>query len=38
MIHDIDIILWLIKSPVKKIDADGVSIITDTIDIANARI
>ena len=38
MIHDIDIILWLIKSKVKSIQANGVSVLTDTIDIANARI
>jgi predicted dehydrogenase len=38
MIHDIDIILNLVKSPVKSIDANGVAIITDKIDIANARI
>lgn len=38
MIHDIDILLWLINSPVSKIDANGVAILTDTIDIANARI
>ncbi len=38
MIHDIDLMLWLIKSPVKSIDATGVSVITETIDIANARI
>ena len=38
MIHDIDIILNLVKSPVKAIDANGVAIITDKIDIANARI
>jgi len=38
MIHDIDIILNLVKSKVKKIDANGVPIITDKIDIANARI
>jgi len=38
MIHDIDIMLWLVKSKVKSIDANGVSVITDTIDIANARI
>jgi predicted dehydrogenase len=38
MIHDIDIILWLVKSKVKKIEANGVAIITDTPDIANARI
>lgn len=38
MIHDIDIILWLVKSKVKKIEANGVAIITETPDIANARI
>ena len=38
MIHDIDIILSINKSKVKKIDASGVSIISSTPDIANARI
>lgn len=38
MIHDIDIILSLINSNVNKIDASGVSVVSDTIDIANARI
>ncbi len=38
MIHDIDIILSLVKSPVKNIRATGVSIITDSVDIAHARI
>lgn len=38
MIHDIDILLWLIKSEVSDIDANGVGVLTDTIDIANARI
>ena len=38
MIHDIDIILSINKSNVKKIDASGVSIISSTPDIANARI
>jgi predicted dehydrogenase len=38
MIHDIDIMLWLIGSKVKKIDANGVEILTDNPDIANARI
>ena len=38
MIHDIDIILTINKSKVKKIDASGVSIISSTPDIANARI
>ncbi len=38
MIHDIDILLWLIKSPIKRIDAVGVNVLTDHEDIANARI
>jgi predicted dehydrogenase len=38
MIHDIDIILNLIKSKIESIEANGVAIITDKIDIANARI
>lgn len=38
MIHDIDIILSIIKSPVKRIHASGVAVVSDTPDIANARI
>ncbi|MFO7444858.1 MAG: Gfo/Idh/MocA family oxidoreductase [Ignavibacteriaceae bacterium] len=38
MIHDIDIILSLVKSDVKHIDASGVAVVSDTLDIANARI
>jgi predicted dehydrogenase len=38
MIHDIDIILSLIKSKVKQIDASGVAVVSDSLDIANARI
>lgn len=38
MIHDIDIILSLVKSEVKSISASGVPVVSDTIDIANARI
>lgn len=38
MIHDIDIILSLVKSPVNMIQANGVSVVSDTIDIANARL
>lgn len=38
MIHDIDIILHLVGSPIKKIDANGVAIVSDAIDIANARL
>ncbi|UCE05926.1 MAG: Gfo/Idh/MocA family oxidoreductase [bacterium] len=38
MIHDIDIILHLVKSRVTKIDASGVAVVTDEVDIANARL
>jgi predicted dehydrogenase len=38
MIHDIDAILSVVKSKVKNIHASGVSVISDTPDIANARI
>lgn len=38
MIHDIDIILSYIKSNVKQVDASGVAVVSDHIDIANARI
>jgi predicted dehydrogenase len=38
MIHDIDIILHLVNSPVRRISASGVAVISDTADIANARI
>ncbi|MCX7547694.1 Gfo/Idh/MocA family oxidoreductase [Xanthomarina sp. F1114] len=38
MIHDIDIILSVVKSTVKHVSASGVSVISETPDIANARI
>lgn len=38
MIHDIDIILNLVKSTVKKVSASGVAVISSSPDIANARI
>ena len=38
MIHDIDIILSVVKSGIKKISASGVAVVSDTPDIANARI
>lgn len=38
MIHDIDIILSLVKSEVKHISANGVAVMTETPDIANVRI
>ncbi len=38
MIHDLDIVLWLVNSTVESVAAHGVSVLTDTTDIANARI
>lgn len=38
MIHDIDIIQTLVRAPIDKIDANGVSVLTSEIDIANARL
>lgn len=38
MIHDLDIILHFVKSSIKSVEAVGVSILSDKVDIANARI
>ncbi|MBF88549.1 MAG: oxidoreductase [Candidatus Marinimicrobia bacterium] len=38
MIHDLDVILSLVNYPVKNVTATGVSIMTNSVDIANARI
>ncbi|MBN2668498.1 MAG: Gfo/Idh/MocA family oxidoreductase [Bacteroidales bacterium] len=38
MIHDLDIVLSTIKSPLKKISASGIAMITETVDMANARL
>jgi predicted dehydrogenase len=38
MIHDLDIILHLVDSPVKSVDATGVEVLSRTADIVNARI
>lgn len=38
MIHDIDIVLSVVKSGIRKIHASGVSVVSDTPDIANARL
>ncbi len=38
MIHDLDLILSLVRSDIETIDASGVAVITDTTDIANVRI
>ncbi|MCL1664363.1 Gfo/Idh/MocA family oxidoreductase [Elizabethkingia ursingii] len=38
MIHDLDILLSIVKSPVKHLHASGVSVVSKTPDITNARI
>jgi len=38
MIHDIDIILSVVKSNIKHVSASGVAVVSDTPDIANARV
>jgi predicted dehydrogenase len=38
MIHDIDIVLGLVASPVRRVDAIGVSVLTPFEDIANVRL
>jgi predicted dehydrogenase len=38
MIHDIDLVLNIVKAPVQQIDAIGVPVLSDAEDIANARI
>ncbi len=38
MIHDIDIVLSVVKANIRKISASGVAIVSDTPDICNARI
>lgn len=38
MIHDLDIILSVVKSNVRRISASGVAVVSETPDIANARI
>jgi len=38
MIHDIDVILSFVRSPVKQVDANGVAVVSESVDIANARL
>ncbi|MEE9169808.1 MAG: Gfo/Idh/MocA family oxidoreductase [bacterium] len=38
MIHDIDLVNTLVRSPIQRIDASGVSVISDSEDLANARL
>lgn len=38
MIHDIDIVISLVRSGIRNISADGIRVITDHVDIANTRL
>ncbi len=38
MIHDIDIVLSMVDSPIKNISANGVTVVSETADICNARL
>lgn len=38
MIHDIDIVLSVVNSPLKQVNASGVAVLSDSPDIANARL
>jgi predicted dehydrogenase len=38
MIHDIDLILSFVHSPVRSVEANGVAVVSESVDIANARI
>jgi len=38
MIHDLDIVLWLVHSPVRAVHAVGIPILSDKVDIANVRL
>ncbi len=38
MIHDIDLILSFVRSPVKAVEANGVAVVSESVDIANARL
>ena len=38
MIHDLDLVLALAKAPIEQVSASGFRVLTDAIDIANARV
>ncbi|MGH9355753.1 MAG: Gfo/Idh/MocA family protein, partial [Terriglobia bacterium] len=37
-IHDLDLVLWLVNSPVREVRAVGLPVLSDKVDIANARV
>jgi len=38
MIHDLDLVLWMVKAPVREVRAVGLAVLSDKVDIANARV
>lgn len=38
MIHDLDLVLWMVDSPVSDVRAVGLPVLSDKVDIANARV
>jgi len=38
MIHDLDLVLWMVNSPVRDVRAVGLPVLSDKVDIANARV
>ena len=38
MIHDLDLVLWLVETPVRDVRAVGLAVLSDKVDIANARV
>ncbi len=38
MIHDLDLILWMVDAPVSDVRAVGLAVLSDKVDIANARV
>ena len=38
MIHDLDLLLWMVDAPVRDVRAVGLPVLSDKVDIANARV
>jgi len=38
MIHDLDLVLWMVGAPVSEVRAVGLPVLSDKVDIANARV
>lgn len=38
MIHDLDLVLWMVDAPVSEVRAVGLPVLSDKVDIANARV